>query len=244
MIERPKRRRAGAPSPRLVDSTGAFDGSYILNTGDVGLLKSLEKLSASDASRSTNDGATVAAHVQHVRYGLADEPLATEGGNPFADTTWDAAWKTPRWMHSCGRSGRIAGKARRWLTLQTPREVSYRWHGREHRSSGVSPRRHPIDKNTRGQRRRRTRFRSASSRARGATSEQTAGRSDHVRPMAPVRLAARRRLVRPWRARAIPSPSPRRIPTRSTSRGDLPSAPRHIRAIAQLSMRDELAIPQ
>ena len=112
----------------LVDGTGAFDGGYILNTGDVGLVKSIEKLSAADASRSTNDGATIAAHVQHERYGLSlMNRWATEGGNPFADAKWDEAWKTREvdartWDEI--RNG-FANEARKWLeVLRTPREVS------------------------------------------------------------------------------------------------------------------------
>lgn len=78
----------------LVDGAPAKGGAFMLNSGDVGLLRSLEKLTAADASRSTNDGATIAAHAQHVRYGLSlMNRWATEGGNPFADATWDAAWK-------------------------------------------------------------------------------------------------------------------------------------------------------
>ena len=78
----------------LVD--GASDtGAVVLNSGDVGLLRSLDKLSAADASRSVNDGATIAAHAQHLRYGLSlMNRWATEGGNPFADAKWDEAWKT------------------------------------------------------------------------------------------------------------------------------------------------------
>src|SRR5215208_5775077 len=73
------------------DSRGAF----VLNTGDVGLLRSLDKLSAADASRSVNDGATIAAHAQHLRYGLSlMNRWAREGGDPFADATWDKAWST------------------------------------------------------------------------------------------------------------------------------------------------------
>ena len=48
----------------LID--GATAGGFVLNTGDIGLLRSLDTLSAADASRSTNEGATIAAHVQHV----------------------------------------------------------------------------------------------------------------------------------------------------------------------------------
>ena len=76
----------------LVDGAGA-DGAFILNTGDIGLLRSLDKISAADASRSVNDGATIAAHAQHVRYGLSlMNRWAAEGGDPFADATWDDAW--------------------------------------------------------------------------------------------------------------------------------------------------------
>lgn len=79
----------------LVDGPDSRRGGFVLNTGDAGLLRSLDKLSAADASRSVNDGATIAAHAQHVRYGLSlMNRWAAEGGNPFADATWDAAWKT------------------------------------------------------------------------------------------------------------------------------------------------------
>src|SRR6187549_3356063 len=78
----------------LVDGARDRGNAFILNTGDAGLLKSLEKLTAADASRSVNDGATIAAHAQHVRYGLSlMNRWASEGGDPFADATWDAAWK-------------------------------------------------------------------------------------------------------------------------------------------------------
>jgi hypothetical protein len=112
----------------LVNGTGGFDGGYIVNTGDIGLVKSIEKLSAADASRSTNDGATIAAHVQHERYGLSlMNRWAREGGNPFADAKWDEAWKTREvdaraWDEI--RNG-FAAEARQWLeVLRTPREVS------------------------------------------------------------------------------------------------------------------------
>ena len=40
-------------------------------------------------------GATIAAHVRHVRDGLAlMNRWAEHGGNPFADAKWDDAWKT------------------------------------------------------------------------------------------------------------------------------------------------------
>jgi hypothetical protein len=89
----------------------------VLNTGDVGLLRSLDKLSASDASESVNGGATIAAHAQHLRYGLSlMNRWATEGGNPFADATWDAAWKT------------ASVDARAWDEIRHGlREEAHRW---------------------------------------------------------------------------------------------------------------------
>lgn len=78
----------------LVEGAPGLGGAYILNSGDIGLLASLDRLTAADASRSVNEGATIAAHAQHVRYGLSlMNRWAREGGNPFADARWDEAWK-------------------------------------------------------------------------------------------------------------------------------------------------------
>lgn len=89
----------GTVLPRLFSElvNGADDsgGAFILNSGDAGMLRSLDRLTAREASRSSNDGATIAAHAQHVRYGLSlMNQWATEGGNPFANAAWDDAWKT------------------------------------------------------------------------------------------------------------------------------------------------------
>jgi hypothetical protein len=112
----------------LVDGAGDSGDAFILNSGDIGLLASIDKLSAADASRSANEGATIAAHAQHVRYGLfLMNRWATEGGNPFADATWDEAWKTSAvdavaWNEI--REG-LRHEAHRWSeTLQSPREVT------------------------------------------------------------------------------------------------------------------------
>ena len=112
----------------LVDGASGQTGAFILNSGDIGLLRSLDKLSAGEASRSVNDGATIAAHAQHVRYGLSlMTRWATEGGDPFADAKWDEAWKTvdvdaPKWKEI--RNG-LRDEAVRWLmALGAPRDVS------------------------------------------------------------------------------------------------------------------------
>ena len=114
----------------LTDGAADRGGAYILNTGDVGLLRSLDKLSASDASQASEGGATIAAHTQHVRYGLSlMNRWATEGGNPFADATWDEAWKLsvvtePQWEEI--RRG-LRDESQRWLgALETPREANAR----------------------------------------------------------------------------------------------------------------------
>src|SRR5262245_766061 len=78
----------------LVDGANDPGGAFMLNSGDVGLLRSLDALPAAAASRSANGGATIAAHAQHVRYGLSlMNRWADEGGNPFADAKWEEPWK-------------------------------------------------------------------------------------------------------------------------------------------------------
>jgi hypothetical protein len=103
-------------------------GGFILNTRDIGLLKSLDKLSAADASHSVNGGATIAAHTQHVRYGLSlMNEWGANGGNPFANAKWDEAWKVSKvndaqWQES--RSG-LREEVSRWQqVLKTPREAN------------------------------------------------------------------------------------------------------------------------
>ena len=112
----------------LVDGAHHPRGSFILNSGDVGLLASLDALSSGEASQAVAGGATVAAHAQHLRYGLGlMNRWSTEGGNPFADATWDAAWHTttvdsPQWQEI--RDG-LREEVRRWArALSTPRELS------------------------------------------------------------------------------------------------------------------------
>jgi hypothetical protein len=112
----------------LVDGPTARTGAFILNSGDAGLLQSLDKLSAADASRSVNDGATIAAHAEHVRYGLSlMNRWAAEGGDPFADATWDRAWRTSRvdaaaWAEI--RHG-LRDESHRWLAaLGSPRDAT------------------------------------------------------------------------------------------------------------------------
>jgi hypothetical protein len=112
----------------LVNGANHPRGAFMLNSGDAGLLASLDTLTAVEASQSVGGGATVAAHAQHLRYGLGlMNRWATEGGNPFADATWDTAWRT----HAVGdvewreiREG-LRQEVTRWAgALAAPRELS------------------------------------------------------------------------------------------------------------------------
>lgn len=112
----------------LVDGAEPGGAAFVLNSGDAGLLRSLDQLSPADASRSVQGGATIAAHAQHLRYGLSlMNRWAAEGGNPFADARWDEAWKLSgvdeaQWAEV---RGGLRAEAREWAkTLGTPREAS------------------------------------------------------------------------------------------------------------------------
>ena len=85
-------------------------------------------LSAADASLNVHDGATIAAHPQHVLYGLSlFNRWAADGGNPFADAKWDEAWRTSRvddraWQEI--RTG-LRHESEQWLAvLKEPRDVN------------------------------------------------------------------------------------------------------------------------
>ena len=67
---------------------------YMLNPGDRGLLRSLDDLSAAAASARPGGRASIASHVDHLRYGLS-LMNRWQGGeaNPWADADWTASWK-------------------------------------------------------------------------------------------------------------------------------------------------------
>jgi hypothetical protein len=102
------------------------DGAYILNTGDEGLLRSLDKVSAKAASALTPTGSSIAAHVDHLRYGLSLMNRWSAGENPFTDADWSPSWKKTtvsdaEWQT---RRAELRAETTRWLdALRTPREV-------------------------------------------------------------------------------------------------------------------------
>jgi hypothetical protein len=105
---------------------GPSADAYMLNRGDVGLLGSLDKLSAADASARAG-GASIAAHVDHLRYGLGLMNRWSAGEHPFETADWGASWQrttvsAPEWE---ALKTELAVEARRWLTaVDAPREVS------------------------------------------------------------------------------------------------------------------------
>src|SRR5437763_11806808 len=80
--------------------TEIFDGppgqeAYVLNPGDPGLLRQLDTIDASSASkRSAMGKSTIAAHVDHLHFGLAllNRWIAGEP-NPFAGADYNASWQ-------------------------------------------------------------------------------------------------------------------------------------------------------
>ena len=80
--------------------TEVFDGppgqeAYLLNPGDPGLLRQLDTIGASTASKRPTPGqSTIAAHIDHVSFGLSMlNRWAAGDANPWADADWNASWK-------------------------------------------------------------------------------------------------------------------------------------------------------
>ena len=112
----------------LVEGVREAGGGLVLNSGDVGLLRSLDRIPPEDASHSANGGGSIAAHARHVRDGLALlNRWAEEGGNPFADAKWDEAW-TAGPVDAAGREqvrAELRHEAQRWRRhLESPRDVA------------------------------------------------------------------------------------------------------------------------
>src|SRR5262249_20470193 len=110
----------GSPDPKF--------GTYILNRGDVGLLVSLDKLSAPAASVSHAGGATIASHVDHLRYGLSLLNRWASGEvAPWKDADWTGSWKKSSVTESEWDMLRksLRREADAWIeVLRTPRELN------------------------------------------------------------------------------------------------------------------------
>jgi hypothetical protein len=109
----------------LVDGASLTE-AYMINRGDSGLLRSLDKLSAIAASKLTPNGSSIAAHVDHLRYGLSLMNRWAAGENPFDDADWTASWRKTRVSAAEWKELRdkLKHEAHRWLeALRTPREM-------------------------------------------------------------------------------------------------------------------------
>ena len=102
--------------------------TYVLNQGDAGLHAALERLSAAEASSRQDGGGSIAAHVDHLRYGLS---LINRWANgdlpPWPDMDWTASWRIE--VVSDGEWEELRHELRResdaWAeVLRTPREVT------------------------------------------------------------------------------------------------------------------------
>jgi hypothetical protein len=102
---------------------------WVLNHKDPGLLRSLDRLSAADASAvAPGGGASIAAHTDHLRYGLSLMNRWSAGDpDPWADADWTASWRRltvsdPEW----GTLRRELGEqVHQWLgVLRQPRTLN------------------------------------------------------------------------------------------------------------------------
>ena len=110
-----------------------LDGSapevcWVLNPGDPGLLRSLDTLSAAAASApAPGGGPSIAAHVEHLRYGLELMNRWSEGEDPFGDADYSASWRLLRVSDQewAALRDRLRAEAHRWLgVVRAPRPLS------------------------------------------------------------------------------------------------------------------------
>jgi len=102
--------------------------TYMLNRGDAGLLASLERLPAAAASQAHASGPSIAAHVDHLRYGLS-LLNAWARGTPLSglEMDWTASWRRNVVLEAEWKSLReeLRREATDWATaLSSAREVS------------------------------------------------------------------------------------------------------------------------
>lgn len=111
--------------------TEIFDGppgqeAYVLNPGDPGLLRQLDTIEASAASKRPMPGkTTIAAHVDHVYFGLSIlNRWAAGEANPWAGADWNASWQRTivtddQWRTLCHGLRREAEKWRKVVATRT-----------------------------------------------------------------------------------------------------------------------------
>jgi hypothetical protein len=109
----------------LADGPSA-QAPHMLNRGDLGLRRSLDRLTAGQASVAPAGGASIAAHTDHLRYGLSLLNRWSAGESPFDAADWNASWKMTsvsdaEWLQL---RNALRAEVRRWFdVLGTPREM-------------------------------------------------------------------------------------------------------------------------
>ncbi|QDT53462.1 hypothetical protein Pan44_14790 [Caulifigura coniformis] len=108
-----------------------FDGppgaeAFILNPKDPGLARQMESISAETASTRPMPGqTTIAAHLDHVLYGLTLLNRWADGEeNPWATADWSASWKRTvvneaQWKDLCGRFRDGAARWKKTVATRT-----------------------------------------------------------------------------------------------------------------------------
>jgi hypothetical protein len=106
----------------LLDGPPA-DVAFVVNPGDRGLLASLEGLSAEAASARPGGRSSVAAHVDHLRYGFELLNRWARGENPWADSNYAASWQRQHvdQEHWSRLRAALDNEARTWMTSGAPR---------------------------------------------------------------------------------------------------------------------------
>jgi hypothetical protein len=108
---------------------GPAGEAFVLNPGDPGLLRALDRIDASAASRPASaGGASIAAHVDHLCYGIELLNRWSDGEpNPWANADWTVSWKKTvvddgEWQ---ARRRRLADAAHRCAkAIVTPRQLA------------------------------------------------------------------------------------------------------------------------
>ena len=111
--------------------TEIFDGppgqeAYVLNPDDPGLLRQLGTLAASATSKRPIPGkTTIAAHVDHVYFGLSIlNRWAAGEANPWAGADWNASWQRTevtedQWRSLCAGLRQEADQWRKVVATRT-----------------------------------------------------------------------------------------------------------------------------
>jgi hypothetical protein len=111
----------------LIDGSAA-EASWVLNPEDAGLLRSLDRLSAEQASELPADGGgSIAAHVDHLRYGLELLNRWSRGEEPFTDAAYSSSWSrlTVSEAEWASRREALRREAYAWREeIRRPRDLS------------------------------------------------------------------------------------------------------------------------